>query len=57
MHRVSPAPREKMEYKITVERLEPPEEGSKYSSSTSVYEQIIEELNVEAVIKAANELE
>ena len=46
-----------MEYKITVERLEPPKGDSRYASSTTVYEQIIKELNVEAVIKAANALE
>jgi hypothetical protein len=28
-----------MDYKITVERIEPPEEGKKYNDTTKLYEQ------------------
>ena len=43
-----------MKYVIKISVLIPPSEEEKYSTSQEIYEQQIEDLDIAAVIKAAN---
>lgn len=43
-----------MKYKITIQQERPSKEATSYTSFDDIYEQIVEDMPVEEVIKAAN---
>ncbi len=43
-------------YKVTIDRVLPPEEGSKYGTDVEIYKQTVECLDIEAVVSVVNGL-
>lgn len=43
-------------YKITIEKILPPPEGKNYSSDEVIYSQLLEDLDLPAVISVINKI-